>query len=44
MAVAKAGEELIEAIKRREEKLTRAENLTMKFLEVRLFFFQYYFN
>mmetsp|Transcript_24130 Transcript_24130/g.24718 ORF Transcript_24130/g.24718 Transcript_24130/m.24718 type:complete len:810 (+) Transcript_24130:123-2552(+) len=33
IAVAKAGEELIEAIKRREEKLTRAENLTMKFLE-----------
>jgi hypothetical protein len=33
MAVATAGEELIEAIKRREEKLTKAENLTMKLLE-----------
>jgi hypothetical protein len=37
MAVAMAGEELVEAIKRREEKLTKAENLTMKFLEVKFF-------
>ena len=34
ITVAMAGEELIDAIRRREEKLTRAENLTMKFLEV----------
>jgi hypothetical protein len=33
MTVAIAGEELIEAIKRREEKLSKAENLTAKFLE-----------
>ncbi|CAE7536476.1 ANKRD52 [Symbiodinium microadriaticum] len=33
ITVAMAGEELIDAIRRREEKLTRAENLTMKFLE-----------
>ena len=33
MTVALQGEELIEAIKRREEKLTKAENLTAKFLE-----------
>lgn len=34
ITVAMAGEELIDAIKRREERLSRAENLTMKFLEV----------
>jgi hypothetical protein len=33
MTVAIQGEELIEAIKRREEKLTKSENLTAKFLE-----------
>ena len=33
MAVAIQGEELIEAIKRREDKLSKAENLTAKFLE-----------
>lgn len=38
ITVAMAGEELIDAIRRREEKLTRSENLTMKFLEVCLYF------
>jgi hypothetical protein len=33
MTVAIQGEELIEAIKRREEKLSKSENLTAKFLE-----------
>jgi hypothetical protein len=33
MTVAIQGEELIEAIRRREEKLSKAENLTAKFLE-----------
>jgi hypothetical protein len=37
VTVARAGEELIEAIKRREDRLTKSENLTMKFLEVKDF-------